>query len=266
MSKKFRVCCHLIQWQGEQNKSPEKVMREVAEAGYDGLEGFAIQWTEQFVWLQATAAKYGLRLVNASGPDPLRRVDFNATLGNDACEVPAGWKVREYGTRDLSDAQFAEAGEKLAEVIAYSQEHGIKPFHHAHLNTLIETTEDAKKLLAAAPGLFLLLDTGHLLAAGSDPLDALNACKDRIGHVHLKDVHANNPGTWDYLTGKFNQDARFAELGAGNLGLDTKGILAALEDIGYDGWISVELDRCYPEREPGEAAKVNREYLASLGY
>ena len=61
-------------------------------------------------------------------------------------------------------------------------------------------------------------------------------------------------------------EARFAELGAGNLGLDVPKVLAGLEKAGYDGWISVELDQCYPPRPPAEAAKMNREFLRKLGY
>jgi len=88
----------------------------------------------------------------------------------------------------------------------------------------------------------------------------------RVGHVHLKDTHADDPRNWDYRKGGFGKEARFAELGAGNLGLDAAKVLAGLEETGYDGWISVELDRRFPARTPAEAAKVNREFLAKLGY
>ena len=90
--------------------------------------------------------------------------------------------------------------------------------------------------------------------------------RNRIGHVHLKDTHADDPATWNHRTQRFGEKARFAELGAGNLGLDVKAALSNLEAAGYDGWVSVELDRPYPPRPPAEAAKVNREVLRSLGY
>jgi sugar phosphate isomerase/epimerase len=35
----FPLACHLIQWRGEQHENPEKVFAEVAEAGWDGVEG-----------------------------------------------------------------------------------------------------------------------------------------------------------------------------------------------------------------------------------
>ena len=240
-------------------------MREVAEAGYEALEGFKIESAEQLVSLQSTAAKYGLRIVNAGGPDYQRRIDFTATLGNNASEIPGAAK-KDFGGPEPTDEDYKRAGESLAESIAYAEEHKIKPFHHAHLGRMIETSEDAKKLLDATPGLYLLLDTGHLLAAGSDPMDALKWCSSRIGHVHLKDTHADDPEKWDYRKCKFREEARFAELGAGNLGLDVAAVMNGLEQAGYDGWISVELDQCYPPRPPAEAAKVNREFLRKLGY
>ena len=141
-------------------------------------------------------------------------------------------------------------------------------FLHAHLRTLIETVDDAERLMAAAPDLWLLYDTGHLLAAGSDPMQVFerDGLKHRIGHVHLKDAHADDPGNWNHRTGKFREEARFAELGAGNLGLDVKAVLEKLEEVGYEGWVSVELDFPYPPKPAAEAAKANRDYLRGLGY
>ena len=127
-----------------------------------------------------------------------------------------------------------------------------------------QTKEDADRMLAAAPGLYLLLDTGHLTCAGSDALETLWAHKDRIGHVHLKDFWADDPATWTWPGSKFGEEGRFKELGDGNMGLDIPGILKALEEINYEGWVAVELDRATIPMEL--AAKKNREYLKGLGY
>ena len=34
---RFRLACHLIQFGGEEKRDPDKVLREVAEAGWDGV-------------------------------------------------------------------------------------------------------------------------------------------------------------------------------------------------------------------------------------
>ena len=49
-------------------------------------------------------------------------------------------------------------------------------------------------------------------------------------------------------------------------GFDARAALEKLEDVGYDGWVSVELDRPYPPKPPAEAAKSNRDYLRGIGY
>ena len=169
---------------------------------------------------------------------------------------------------DPGSEDWQRAMDSLAPVIAFATAHGVKPFHHAHLRSMIETVQDAERFLALAPDLWLLLDTGHLLAAGSNPMDVFTSpsLRGRIGHVHLKDFHADDPATWDHRTQRFGERARFAELGAGNTGLDVKAVMNRLEQVGYNGWVSVELDRPYPLKPTAEAAKANREYLRRLGY
>ncbi|MBM3474695.1 MAG: TIM barrel protein [Armatimonadetes bacterium] len=259
----FRIACHLIQFEGRESTEPEWVLNAVAEAGYEGCEGFGPKTPEELVETASLAGQYGLHIVNIGGPTPEERVRFNVTLGNGAVEVPACGKA-SFGGPDPSDEDFARAAATLADAIAFAERHHVKPFHHAHIGTMIETKEDADRMLATAPGLYLLLDTGHLTCAGSDALETLWAHKDRIGHVHLKDFTADDPSTWHWPGSKFWEEGRFKELGDGNMGLDVPGVLKALEDIGYDGWVSVELDRA--SIDTAEAAKYNREYLRQLGY
>ena len=264
---RFKLACHLIQFRGEQNENPEKVFGEVAEAGWDGVEGMKTDSAEELVELAGLARRLGLHMINVGGPDPIAKVKYNITLGNDTAEVPSLWRA-EWGGDDPSDADVEQAARSLDDVLAFCKEHHVKGFHHAHLRTLIETVEDAERLMGAAPDLWLLYDTGHFLAAGSDPMQVFerDVLKHRIGHVHLKDTHANDPAGWNHRTGTFNDEARFAGLGTGNLGLDGKAVMENLGAVGYDGWVSVELDRPYPPKPAAEAAKANWDYLSSLGY
>ena len=65
---KFRLACHLIQFRGEQHENPEKVLAEVAEAGWDGVEGLKIDSGDDLVAKANLARKNGLHLVNVGGP------------------------------------------------------------------------------------------------------------------------------------------------------------------------------------------------------
>jgi len=262
MAIKFRFACHLITWGGEPSQNPEKVIKEVADAGYEGIEGLPIKSPENLIEMATLTAKYNLHIVNAGGPSPEASINYNITLGNKASEVPACGR-NNFGGPDPTDADFQRAGDSLKAIIAYAQEHNIKPFHHAHLWTMIETVEDAEKMLKSAPGLYLLFDTGHLAGARSNALRVFDKMGDKIAHVHLKDFIAKDPNTWNHRKDKWGEDGKFEELGKGNMGLDVKAILKGLDKFGYDGWVSVEQDQA-THHTPAETAKVNMEYLKSL--
>ena len=264
MAKGFRIACHLITWRGEQHENPKKVLRTVAAAGYDGVEGVKPESPDHLVELACMAAQLGLKLVNVGAQTPEDRIRYNAALGNEAAEVQSVRRA-DFGGQSPTEDDYKRAAESIRSLCDLASSLRVKPFHHAHLNTMIETPRDAEMMLKHAPNLYLLFDTGHMLAVNSDPMDAIKTCGGRIGHVHLKDTTAKDPAAWDRWTHKFNEDAWFEELGQGNLGFDTAAVLRGLEDAGYDGWISVEQDRP-TAHDPYETAKVNREYLRSLGY
>ena len=266
---RFRIACHLIQFGDEPRHDLDKVLREVAEAGYEGVEGVPIASADELVDAAMRARRYGLHIVNAQDGHgrALESVRYNITLGNDAAEVPA-LQRRDWGGASPSPADFERAARSLDPVLAFCKQHSIKGFHHAHLRTMIETVEDAEALLAAAPDLWLLYDTGHLLACKSDPMRVLQSpiLRNRIAHVHLKDFHADDLASWDHRTQRYGERARFAELGQGNAGLDVGAVLHGLAEVGYNGWVSVELDEPYPPKPAAEAARSSREYLRALGY
>jgi inosose dehydratase len=109
----------------------------------------------------------------------------------------------------------------------------------------VQTPAEIERLLAGSD-VPLLLDTGHLTAAGGDAVEGLKRWGGRINHVHLKDV----------------RDGVFCELGAGEI--DLRGFLAELE--GYSGWLVVEQDWLPgPGESPAaqiEAQARNRRWLA----
>jgi sugar phosphate isomerase/epimerase len=259
----FKIACHLIQYEGREKTEPEWVLDNIAEAGYEGCEGFSPETPEQLVEIAMLAAQRGLHLVNVGGPSPELKLRWNVTLGNNAVEVPAA-RRGNFGGANPTDEDFANAAATLKDIVALCHKHHVKPFHHAHIGTMLETKEDVDRLLAAAPGLYLLLDTGHLTCAGANALETLRAHQDRIGHVHLKDFWADDPASWHWPGSRFGEEGRFKELGNGNMGLDVPAVLKALEQIEYDGWVAVELDRATIPME--QAAKQNRDYLRGLGY
>jgi len=232
--------------------SPERVLSEVASAGYDGIELGPLGYLEP-----GRIAAHGLALAGAyvaiQFGEGLGELD--ATLDVFDAVAPGARPILadRGGTAPLDPDDVAQAVER-------SRSRGYEPTFHHHMGTRIETRSQIEDLLAHVD-VPLLLDTGHLAAAGVDPATALRDWRDRIDYVHLKDVDLRAlQAAADWSTAwRANV---FCELGTGDV--DIRGFLAELN--GYDGWIVVEQDwvpRPDDDPEPQIAAQVrNRRFLA----
>jgi sugar phosphate isomerase/epimerase len=98
-------------------------------------------------------------------------------------------------------------------------------------------------------------DPSHLGYQGVDYVKFIRAFKDRIYHVHMKDVWwGHGDGTVGVFGGHVNfADARrywdFRSLGHGDIKFEE--IIVALNDIGYQGPLSVEWEDSRMDREHG---------------
>jgi inosose dehydratase len=151
----------------------------------------------------------------------------------------------------------------VGEVVDVCAARGYQAVLHNEVGTLISAQVDVIRALESTDAK-LCLDTGHLVAAGGDPLAILANWWDRIAHVHLKDSLSAGPFTdamqlWD--------DSVFCPLGAGVGRVDE--VLDALKTGGYQGWIVVEQD-VLPRgaqacRQASAHQAANREYLRERG-
>jgi inosose dehydratase len=145
---------------------------------------------------------------------------------------------------------------------------GLRTVFHPHCGGYVETQAEIDALMARSDPsvLGLLLDTGHLLYGGADPLDVLARYAPRIWHVHFKDcdlgvAQRSRDEGLGYLAAVRAQ--LFCELGTG--GVDFPAVIAALGQQAYDGWAVVEQDVFPGYGTPSESARRSRRYLASLG-
>jgi sugar phosphate isomerase/epimerase len=98
-------------------------------------------------------------------------------------------------------------------------------------------------------------DPSHLGYQGVDYVKFIRTFKDRIYHVHMKDVWwGHSDGTVGVFGGHVNfADARrywdFRSLGHGDINFEE--IIVALNDIGYQGPLSVEWEDSRMDREHG---------------
>jgi inosose dehydratase len=195
-------------------------------------------------------------LILADDEDPARQ----AIAGRVPGDGRAGW----------GDSQWREAARTIDAVArALRDELGMRVVVHHHTGTFLETPAEIDRLLAETDAdlVGLLLDTGHAVYGGADPVDLVRRYGDRLRYVHLKDARADEIAhvrTSDVSMEEAWKRGVFCPLGAGLV--DFPRVIEALRERGYAGWLIVEQDvvpdaagRLVPD--PLESARQSRAYL-----
>jgi inosose dehydratase len=161
---------------------------------------------------------------------------------------------------------FAEGANLVAAEV--KNKTGLRTVFHHHCAGFAETPEEIDTLLRLTdPELVgLVLDMGHYMFGGGDPLKALKKHGGRIWHIHFKDCEPeiaakSRKEKWDYF--KSVGSGVFCELGKG--AVDFPSIVKELHKQDYSGWIVVEQDVLPGMGNPKVCAQRNREYIKSLG-
>ncbi len=152
----------------------------------------------------------------------------------------------------------------VGRVVGFCSGRGYEAVLHNEVGTQLATQDDVVRVLEATEAA-LCLDTGHLVAAGGDPLAILANFWERVTHVHLKD--SSSAGPFKDAMELWEGDV-FCPLGAGVGRVDE--VLAALRAGDYSGWVLVEQDVLpgSPEGYAKAAAEqaANRVYLRERGW
>src|SRR5690606_21794408 len=183
-------------------------LTEAAAAGYAGVE-LGHKFPRDAATLRPLLERHGLALV--SGWYSLRLLERSAeeefaamqphrellaALGCDVmvCAEVTGCIHGDVSARlsarpRLTPPELARYADKLSGLAQRMRDGGMRMAYHHHMGTVIQSTEVVDTLLeAAAPEVELLLDTGHLMFAGGDPVQAAERYASRIAHVHCKDI------------------------------------------------------------------------------
>ena len=157
----------------------------------------------------------------------------------------------------------------LAAVAQECRAAGLEPTFHHHAGTYVESVAEIDTFLEVSD-VGLCLDNGHLLLGGGDPLEALDRWRDRINHVHVKDVDCGRVRDLLHQGAGMRElweAGVFCELGTGDARAED--FVAELLDCGYRGWLVVEQDRILApgqtHAEAGAAQRHNRSFLARVG-
>ncbi|MCW2801579.1 MAG: inosose dehydratase [Aeromicrobium sp.] len=257
----------------------ERVMAEMERLGLSatefGPDGFLPEEPEARKTFLATYALQAVGgfvpvVLHDSASDPMGEIDafIDACLATGAGVVvlAAATGVDGYDARPtLDDLQWKTLLTNLDRLADHAAERGVMAVIHPHIGTLVETAEDVQRVVEGSH-IGLCIDTGHLTAAGADPVAITLANLERVKHVHLKDVDSARAARVVAKEITFSDavaGGMWQVLGEGDV--DIRAMIEALEGAGYDGWYVLEQDVMFKDGEPeGEGPIVN--VRASLDY
>ena len=166
----------------------------------------------------------------------------------------------------MNKGEWNEYCKKISEMGKYLEDQDMPLAYHHHMGTVIETEDDTKRLLDnTSDQVKLILDTGHMLFAKGNSLKIAKDYKDRIIHIHCKDMREdilNKSLQKDWSFRKAFLEGAFTVPGDGCI--DYKPLLKYLKNIDYKGWLVVEAEQDPAKANPLEYAKKGFKYLSEM--
>jgi inosose dehydratase len=271
-----------------------RILDEIAGAGYEGTElgPYGYLPTEAVALareLKARRLALGSSFVALPLEDASRRAEsvahalrvgrLLATQGvgeviladdEDPARVRIAGRVEADGRAGWSDAQWREAAATIEAVArALRDELRMRVVVHHHAGTFVETPAEIDRLLSTTDTdlVGLLLDTGHCVYGGGDPLDVLKRHRGRVRYLHLKDARESelrHVRSSDVSMSEAWKRGVFCPLGEGVV--DFPRVIETLRNDGYAGWLIVEQDvvpdaQGRLEPDPSDSARKSRAYL-----
>ena len=250
--------CEVPGW-GEQLDS-ELVLSQMGSLGYAATElgpaGFLPEEVEE---LHTTLGTAGLALAGAFVAPVLHQPELReaaimqvracaATLAEVGLDAPVvlacatgadGYEQHA----ELDDAGWAMLADGITQAQQVCASMNVPIVLHPHVGTMVERADHVDQVMERTT-VALCLDTGHLMAAGADPLRVLSTYAARITHVHLKDVDAAmaervRAGAVSYADAV--SAGMYVPIGTGDVPMTS--ILTTLDQAGFAGWMVVEQDR-----------------------
>jgi len=251
---------------GYMPEDPAILSEALAENGLDLIGGVVFRpfhdpdkWDE--VW---DAAQRTCKALVAHGAQHLVLIDSISPRRAPTAGRPAD-------AEQMGPAEWTAFRDRIGQVARLgAEEYGLTVGIHAHAAGFIDFEPELELLLDEVDEAILKIcfDTGHHSYAGFDPAAFMRRHIGRISYMHFKDIDpqvkakaiANSTGFYDACG-----QGIFCNLGKGDV--DFPAVRQILLDAGYQGWCTVEQD-CDPTLggSPVDDARLNREYLSSIGF
>lgn len=166
----------------------------------------------------------------------------------------------------LSAQEMSTLGARMTALADYLTSQGLRVAYHHHMGTAVETRDEIDAFMTATgPSVGLLLDTGHALFGGANPLDLARAYMPRVTHIHCKDIRA------DVMARARAEDMSFLDAVVagvftvpGDGCVDYPPVLREAASVGYDGWLVVEAEQDPDKANPAAYATLGFDNLSKL--
>ncbi|MFL5331398.1 MAG: sugar phosphate isomerase/epimerase family protein [Gemmataceae bacterium] len=139
--------------------------------------------------------------------------------------------------------------ETLKPVVEHAEHEGVSLLIEPEPGLLLENADQFEEFMRYfdSPRLGLNFDIGHFFCVGEDPAECVRRLRQHVRHIHLEDIAANRV---------------HAHLIPGEGAIDFSAVFDAIQEIRYDGWVTIEL---YPYAEdPDQAAHRARDRTAKI--
>ncbi len=205
---------------------------------------FAIGDTHHPSWIENDSELRKLRVEHTIDCIKLAR-----KLGAKNISTEPGGPTKNDGLGKNEQFKIFEKG--IRDVLPIAENENVNVLVEPEPGLLIENSQQFLQFIRNFDSEYIGLnfDVGHFFCVGEDPSRLIPQLSDYIRHVHLEDIAADR--THNHLM-----------LGKG--AIDISSVIKSLKDIGYNGFITVEL---YPYQDcPTYAAKEAMNFIKSLDY
>ena len=259
----------------------DRCLAEARAAGFEGME-LGHKFPREADALRAVLGGHGLDLVSGWYSSALLEhgvgeelaalrphLDLLKALGADILIVAEttgavhGDRAARLSQRPVLD-DMRDWCERLGQVGDAVAAEGVRLAYHHHMGTIVQEAREIDALMEyTGPAVSLLLDTGHAVFAGADPVALARDHAQRIAHVHCKDVRMAvrdraMAGDWSFLDAVV--EGVFTVPGDGDI--DFEAVLGQLGD--YSGWLVVEAEQDPEKAPPGEYAALGCRNLKAM--
>ena len=170
-------------------------------------------------------------------------IDLASDLGAKKVLYIAGWQI--FGTS--RQQAWDRTKNCLDQIASHADKKGITIVVEptAAATNLIETADDAMELMrsVARDNVKVMFDTFHALYRNEIPADYVRAMRDDLVHIHVSDSNRVIPG-----------EGR----------VDWIGLMQALNECGYDGYLTMEIGLDSRTADPDQIARTALKFLKGI--